>query len=111
MEHVPKGGNRFDIPGDLLPECWIGYDDGGHDLFGRLINDEPSVTIRTGFFKPMKGRHLHPTENRAITIREGARLQTIPDSYTIEGRQHQWRVAQQIGNAVPPSLRITSEPR
>ena len=104
MDNVPKGGNRFDIPEDLLPECWKDYKGGGTDLFGRLWEDEPSVTIRTGFFKPMKGRHLHPTENRAITLREGARLQTLPDDYTIEGRQHQWRVAQQIGNAVPPKL-------
>lgn len=104
MEEVPEGGNRFDIPEKYLPDCWIGYEDAGTDLFGRLWKDEPSVTIRTGFYKPMKGRHLHPTENRAITIREGARLQTIPDDYTIGGRQHQWRVAEQIGNAVPPKL-------
>ncbi|SFR35850.1 DNA (cytosine-5)-methyltransferase 1 [Halogeometricum rufum] len=104
MEAVPEGGNRFDIPEELLPECWKGYESGGTDLFGRLWMDEPAVTIRTGFHKPMKGRHLHPSENRAITLREGARLQTIPDDYTIQGRQHQWRVAQQIGNAVPPKL-------
>lgn len=104
MEAVPEGGNRFDIPEELLPECWKGYEGSGTDLFGRLWWGEPSVTIRTGFFKPMKGRHLHPTENRAITLREGARLQTLPDDYSIEGRQHQWRVAQQIGNAVPPKL-------
>lgn len=104
MESVPEGGNRFDIPEHLLPDCWKGYEGSGTDLFGRLWEDEPAVTIRTGFFKPMKGRHLHPTENRAITIREGARLQTIPDDYTIEGRQAQKQVAQQIGNAVPPKL-------
>lgn len=104
MKAVPEGGNRFDIPEKLLPECWQDYEGSGTDLFGRLWIDEPAVTIRTGFFKPMKGRHLHPTENRAITLREGARLQTIPDSYTIKGRQAQWRVAQQIGNAVPPKL-------
>lgn len=104
MEEVPEGGNRFDIPENLLPECWKDYEGSGTDLFGRLWIDEPAVTIRTGFFKPMKGRHLHPTENRALTIREGARLQTIPDDYTIKGRQAQRRVAQQIGNAVPPKL-------
>lgn len=104
MDEVPEGGNRFDIPDALLPECWQGYEGSGTDLFGRLWEDKPAVTIRTGFYKPMKGRHLHPTENRAITIREGARLQTIPDDYTIAGRQAQWRIAQQIGNAVPPKL-------
>lgn len=104
MKCVPEGGNRFDLPQELLPECWKGYEGSGTDLFGRLWENRPAVTIRTGFFKPMKGRHLHPTQNRAITFREGARLQTIPDDYTIEGRQSQWRVAQQIGNAVPPKL-------
>ena len=104
MESVPEGGNRFDIPDELLPDCWKGYEGSGTDLFGRLWWDEPSVTIRTGFFKPMKGRHLHPIKNRAITLREGARLQTLPDNYTIKGKQAQYRVAKQIGNAVPPKL-------
>ena len=99
---VPVGGNRFDLPKELLPNCWINKTKGGTDLFGRLWWDRPSVTIRTEFFKPEKGRYLHPTENRPITLREGARLQGFPDSYKFAGSYTQ--IAKQIGNAVPNKL-------
>jgi len=102
MREVPKGGNRFDIPTDLLPECWKNKDSGGTDLFGRLWWERPSVTIRTEFYKPEKGRYLHPEANRSITIREGARLQTFPDDFEFVGPRT--RVAPQIGNALPPKL-------
>lgn len=102
MKQVPKGGNRFDIPKNLLPECWKNKDRGGTDLFGRLWWDRPSVTIRTEFYKPEKGRYLHPEANRSITIREGARLQTFPDNFEFVGPRT--RVAPQIGNALPPKL-------
>jgi len=102
MKEVPSGGNRFDIPKKLLPECWKNKESGGTDLFGRLWWDKPSVTIRTEFYKPEKGRYLHPEANRSLTIREGARLQTFPDDFEFEGPRT--RVAPQIGNAVPPKL-------
>ena len=102
MEHVPPGGNRTDIPRELLPDCWIDKE-GGTDLFGRLAWDEPSVTIRTEFYKPEKGRYLHPTENRSITVREAARLQTFPDDFGFCGTSRN-DIASQIGNAVPPKL-------
>ena len=60
---VPIGGNRFDLQRnapELTPDCWIRKKSGGTDLFGRLWWDRPSVTIRTEFFKPEKGRYLHP---------------------------------------------------
>jgi len=100
--HVPPGGNRFNLPVELLPNCWINKPKGGTDLFGRLWWDRPSVTIRTEFFKPEKGRYLHPTEDRPITLREGARIQGFPDSYKFTGSYTQ--VAKQIGNAVPNAL-------
>ena len=102
MREVPKGGNRFDIPEELLPDCWKNKDRGGTDLFGRLWWDRPSVTIRTEFYKPEKGRYLHPEANRSITVREGARLQTFPDDFEFVGPRT--RVAPQIGNALPPKL-------
>lgn len=102
METVPLGGNRFDIPEEFLPDCWKNKPTGGTDLFGRLWWDRPSVTIRTEFYKPEKGRYLHPQANRSITIREGARLQTFPDEFEFSGART--RVAPQIGNAVPPKL-------
>lgn len=103
--HVPEGGNRFDLQRnapELTPDCWIRKTSGGTDLFGRLWWDRPSVTIRTEFFKPEKGRYLHPVENRPITHREAARLMGFPDSFRFVGSKTE--VARQIGNAVPPDL-------
>ena len=71
---------------------------------GRLWWDRPSATIRTEFFKPEKGRYLHPTEDRVISHREGARLQSFPDWYLFEGTKIE--IARQIGNAVPPLLGV-----
>lgn len=100
--HIPPGGNRFDLPKELLPNCWLNKPKGGTDLFGRLWWDRPSVTIRTEFFKPEKGRYLHPSEDRPITLREGARIQGFPDDYKFAGSYTQ--IAKQIGNAVPTAL-------
>ena len=103
---IPEEGmNRFDLQRaapELTPECWIRKTSGGTDLFGRLWWDRPSVTIRTEFFKPEKGRYLHPEQNRPITHREAARLQCFPDKFVFTGSKIQ--VAKQIGNAVPCEL-------
>jgi len=102
---VPPGGNRFDLQKKaphLTPPCWIRKTSGGTDLFGRLWWDRPSVTIRTEFFKPEKGRYLHPTQHRPITHREAARLMGFPDDFVFKGSKIE--IARQIGNAVPPQL-------
>jgi DNA (cytosine-5)-methyltransferase 1 len=102
---VPIGGNRFDLQRnapELTPDCWIRKTSGGTDLFGRLWWDRPSVTIRTEFFKPEKGRYLHPEQHRPITHREAARLMGFPDDFRFAGNKT--HVARQIGNAVPPAL-------
>ena len=103
---IPKEGmNRFDLQRrapELTPKCWIRKKSGGTDLFGRLWWDRPSVTIRTEFFKPEKGRYLHPEKHRPITHREAARLQSFPDDFVFVGSKVS--VARQIGNAVPPLL-------
>jgi DNA (cytosine-5)-methyltransferase 1 len=100
--HVPSGGNRFDIPEYLLPPCWKKHKTGSGDVMGRLRWDQPSVTIRTEFFKPEKGRYLHPTEHRALTHHEAARIQGFPDDYKWVGSKAS--IARQIGNAVPIAL-------
>lgn len=103
--HVPPGGNRFDLQRnapELTPQCWIRKTSGGTDLFGRLWWDRPSVTIRTEFFKPEKGRYLHPIEHRPITHREAARLMGFPDDFLFRGSKTE--IARQIGNAVPFAL-------
>lgn len=103
---IPEEGmNRFDLlkaAPELTPKCWINKTSGGTDLFGRLWWDKPSVTIRTEFFKPEKGRYLHPVAHRPITHREAARIQSFPDSFRFLGSKIE--IAKQIGNAVPPVL-------
>jgi|SRR6202453_2342078 len=105
-KHIPPGGNRFDlqkVAPELTPQCWIRKTEGGTDLFGRLEWDGPArCTIRTEFYKPEKGRYLHPTEHRPITHWEAARLQTFPDDFKWCGSRIE--IAIQIGNAVPPTL-------
>lgn len=101
---IPAGGNRFDLQRlapELTPACWIRKTQGGTDLFGRLVWDGPArCTIRCEFYKPEKGRYLHPSEHRPITHWEAARLQTFPDDFRWYGTKI--RIAVQIGNAVPP---------
>lgn len=103
---IPQEGmNRFDlqrIAPELTPKCWIRKKTGGTDLFGRLWWDRPCVTIRTEFYKPEKGRYLHPEQHRPITHREAARFQSFPDSFRFIGSKIE--IAKQIGNAVPPLL-------
>lgn len=103
---IPKEGmNRFDLQRralHLTPQCWIKKTSGGTDLFGRLWWDRPGVTIRTEFFKPEKGRYLHPSQHRPITHREAAAIQSFPDSFRFTGTKIE--IAKQIGNAVPPLL-------
>jgi DNA (cytosine-5)-methyltransferase 1 len=108
---IPPGGGRFDLPDELLPRCWREKKTGTTDVMGRMRWDEPSLTIRTEFFKPEKGQYLHPQwepgarghrVDRPITHLEAARLQTFPDAFEWCGTKIQ--IAKQIGNAVPPML-------
>jgi DNA (cytosine-5)-methyltransferase 1 len=111
-EAVPPGGNRFDMEreldkhglGHLVPPCWRNHRSGSYDVFGRLWGDRPATTIRTEFYKPEKGRYLHPTEDRPITVREAARLMSFPDDFALLEDQPMTSVARQIGNAVPPLI-------
>ena len=102
---IPPGGNRFDLQRsrpDITPPCWLNKPAGTTDVMGRMWWDRPAPTIRTEFFKPEKGRYLHPEYHRPITHREAARLQSFPDTFVFEGSKTE--IARQIGNAVPPEL-------
>lgn len=103
---IPKPGmNRFDLQRnapELTPNCWLKKPSGSTDIFGRLWWDRPAVTMRTEFFKPEKGRYLHPVQHRPITHREAARFQSFPDDFVFDGTKIE--IAKQIGNAVPPLL-------
>lgn len=89
---------------DITPICWLYHNTGARNVFGRLWWDRPSPTLLTEFYKPEKGRSLHPSEHRPITIREGARLMGFPDSFIFPRWQSMTSVGKQIGNAVPPPL-------
>lgn len=102
IAEIPPGGNRTNIPYELLAPCWRKHKTGSMDVMGRLYPDKPSVTIRTEFVKPEKGRYLHPTEPRPITHAEAALLQTFPLDYQWCGAKVS--IARQIGNAVPVKL-------
>jgi DNA (cytosine-5)-methyltransferase 1 len=102
-----EGEGRFQLAErrpDITPACWLRKKTGSTDVFGRLWWDKPAFTIRTEFYKPEKGRYLHPSEHRPITVREAARCMTFPDSFELPAEQSMTSVAKQVGNAVPPLL-------
>lgn len=104
LKKVSKdGGNRLGFSNDpeLQLKCFIGKDNAFKDTFGRLWWDKPSPTITTKFFSVSNGRFVHPEEDRALSLREGACLQSFPKDYNFFGTSHS-AIARLIGNAVPP---------
>ncbi len=101
---IPRnGGNRTALPKGLTLQCHKDSD-GFKDVYGRMAWNKPSPTITTGCFNPSKGRFLHPTANRAITMREAALLQSFPQSYKFPIRIGKVSIAEMIGNALPPKF-------
>ncbi len=98
----PNGGSRWELPDHLKAPCWLKHNRGSGDVMGRLTWEKPSVTIRTEFFKPEKGRYIHPEEDRVITHYEAALIQGFPEDYCWVGTREE--IARQIGNAVPIPL-------
>lgn len=99
----PNGGSRFALgPGAQL-ECHK-KSDGFRDVYGRMSWTKVAPTITTGCFNPSKGRFLHPTKHRAITLREAALLQTFPKSYFFSLERGRILAAEMIGNALPPEF-------
>lgn len=70
--------------------------------YGRLCWDEPAATITTRFDTPAGGRFTHPDEDRTLSPREAARIQSFPDDFIFYGNRTS--VCKQIGNAVPPKV-------
>ncbi|MGQ4911097.1 MAG: DNA (cytosine-5-)-methyltransferase [Candidatus Thorarchaeota archaeon] len=106
VRSVPEGGNWKDIPAETVAKSsrllQISRSGGRTTYYGRMRSDLPSYTINTYFNRPGNGTFIHPDEDRLITMREAARLQSFPDSYVFLG-SHTSRY-KQIGNAVPPIL-------
>lgn len=99
IRSIPKdGGSRRSLPAELQLECHKRHS-GFCDVYGRMKWDEPSPTITTGCINVTKGRFIHPEQDRAISVREAAMLQTFPRDFGFCGTS--WQIARQIGEAVP----------
>ncbi len=96
LELVPPGGSVDDLPEELRPKNYF------KNTYARLLPDRPAPTITRNFGTPSSSRCIHPYQNRALSTREGARLQGFPDSYRFVGSKTSKNL--QIGNAVPPLL-------
>jgi DNA (cytosine-5)-methyltransferase 1 len=102
MKHIPPGGSWRDIPVSLLPEGMKRAHRSDHTKrYGRMTWDGLACTILTKCDVHW-GAYIHPEQDRAISVREAARLQSFPDWFQFEGSMTDQYV--QIGNAVPPVL-------
>ena len=102
---IPANGDRRDLVAtapDLCPPSWFKLGCQATDGWGRMDPDEPANTLRCTFQNPSKGRYLHPLEDRVISLREGARLQGVPDEWIFAGDP--LPISRQIGNGVPIPL-------
>lgn len=104
IRKVPKnGGSRADLGSRRQLRCHK-KTAGFYDVYGRMAWNEPAPTLTAGFVNPSKGRFLHPQQNRTITLREAALLQSFPSTYRISLRRGKFPAAGLIGNAFPPEL-------
>ena len=91
----PNKGREVLPPEHLTKSIYSG-------TWSRMLKDDVSVTITTRFDTPSSGRFTHPFLNRAITVREAARIQSFPDTFVFHGNKTSQM--KQVGNAVPPLL-------
>ena len=109
INSVPPGGNWKNIPTDVpsqrIKQIRESYAEGKGSrstYYGRLLGNKPAYTINTYFNRPGNGCHIHYHQDRVLSQREAARLQSFPDSFVFFGSQNS--INTQIGNAVPPLL-------
>lgn len=96
MEALKDGQSKDDLPEEIRPKSGYG------NTYAKLWWKKPSTTITRNFACPSSSRCIHPRDSRAMSIREGARLQSFPDDYKFYGSDGMKRL--EIGNAVPPLL-------
>jgi len=105
IKMVPRnGGSRTDLPREFQLPCHKRKAVGFGDVYGRMRWDDVAPTITGGCFNPSKGRFLHPSQNRVITLREAAVLQSFPKSYWFSLNRGKEAAALMIGNALPPAF-------
>lgn len=101
IERIPKdGGSRSSLGTRTQLKCHRNCN-GFKDIYGRMAWDDVAPTITTGCLNPSKGRFLHPSQNRAITLREAAILQGFPKRYRFPLERGRYCVANLLGNAIP----------
>ncbi|HZJ78745.1 MAG TPA: DNA cytosine methyltransferase [Clostridia bacterium] len=98
MEALKDGQSKDDLPEEIRPKSGYG------NTYAKLWWKRPSTTITRNFACPSSSRCVHPRDSRAMSIREGARLQSFPDDYKFYGADGMKRL--EIGNAVPPLLSV-----
>ena len=98
MQTLKDGEGKEDLPEEIRPRSGYG------NTYAKLWWEKPSTTITRNFACPSSSRCIHPRDSRAMSIREGARLQSFPDDYQFYGSDGMKRL--EIGNAVPPLLSI-----
>ena len=96
LKMIPPNKGREMLPKEHLTKSIFS------GTWSRMIKDEVAVTITTRFDTPSSGKFTHPYLNRAITVREAARIQSFPDSFIFYGTKGSQM--KQVGNAVPPLL-------
>lgn len=102
-----NGGTRENWGKDkqLQIDAYKGKDGSFRNVYGRMFWDKPAPTITTRFNSLSNGRFGHPEEDRALSLREGATIQTFPMSFEFKEKS-MGIIAKQIGNAVPPALAV-----
>ena len=98
MEALPDGGSKDDLPEEIRPKSGYG------NTYAKMWWKKPAPTVTRNFATPSSSRCVHPRDSRAMTTREGARLQSFPDDYKFYGSKSMKNL--EIGNAVPPLLSI-----
>lgn len=98
------GGSRKDLGESRQLECHKKPNIGFNDVYGRLRWDDYSTTITGGCLNPSKGRFLHPDQDRCISAREAALLQSFPENYKFPTDAPISKIALMIGNALPPQF-------
>lgn len=92
----------YELPNEQRPACHRDKSHSYDTVYGRLRWDRLAQTITSGFYCMCMGRYVHPEQRRTLTAHEAARLQFFPDFFDFAPAQSRTKLAEIIGNAVPP---------